>query len=464
MISKIKKNIKFILLSVPFLAICSFGNASVSYAQAADSLKNDAAESDTLVLTLHDALQIALSDNIAVKVADKEIRRREYMNKSSYGQLFPQINIDGNYQRTIKKQVMHFAGQSVSVGTSNTWSGGASLSMPLISATLWKSIKISAMDVEMAVEKARASKQNMVGEVRKAFYACLLAQDSYGVYLENYNNSVANYNEVKSKYEAGTVSKYDLITAEVNMRNAEPNVYDAKNMVVVSLWQLKALMGIDLKTEISCRGKLTDFNGELEFYTGNLSLNKNSSLKQLDIQMDQLKETYKMEMAKYYPSLNFSMSYKWIAMDDSYKFKDYTWNPYSIAGVTLSIPVFSGGQRYNNLRATKIQREQLKMQREQTQRDLEVSLKQSLNSMGTSIKQYDAAEQSVEGAKVGYEISKKRYEVGRGTWLQLNDSQVSLLRAKLNVNQAIYNFLVSKAGLDNTLGVDYAMAVINNKK
>ena len=63
------------------------------------------APSEPQVLTLEQALEIALSDNVAVKVADKEIERAEYAKKGTYAALFPQIDASASFQRTIEKQV-----------------------------------------------------------------------------------------------------------------------------------------------------------------------------------------------------------------------------------------------------------------------------------------------------------------------------------------------------------------------
>ena len=78
----------------------------------------------TLILTLDDALKIALSENVSVKVADMEVKRQEYAKKGSYGALFPQISASGSFQRTIKKQVMYMGG-----GSSGSGSGGGMASM-----------------------------------------------------------------------------------------------------------------------------------------------------------------------------------------------------------------------------------------------------------------------------------------------------------------------------------------------
>ena len=179
-----------------------------------------------------------------------------------------------------------------------------------------------------------------------------------------------------------------------------------------------------------------------------------SSLKQLDIQSCILSKTYKMQLAQYYPTLNASLSYSWIAMAEDFKFKDYKWNPYSVGGLSLTVPIFSGGQRWYNLKQTKVQQEELDLQRENTRRNLVVAVKQGLSSLETAVKQYNAAQASIEGAKTGYEIAQKRYEIGSGTLLEMNDAQLALLQAKLNLNQSIYTYLVAKSSLDKVLGVN----------
>lgn len=143
-------------------------------------------------------------------------------------------------------------------------------------------------------------------------------------------------------------------------------------------------------------------------------------------------------------------------MSNDLKVFHYTWNPYSVAALSLQIPIFSGFQRQNTLRQTKVQQQQLDLQKENARRGLVVAAKQSLSSLETSLKQYKAAKATVEGAQTGYDIARKMYEVGRATVLEVNDAQLALLQSKLNLNQAIYSYLVAKSSLDLVLGVDRA--------
>ncbi len=422
----------------------------------------------TLVLSLDKALEIALSDNPSVRIADQEVAKKKYARKGSYAALFPQVNFNGDYSRTLKKQVMYLdvdmGGQEIpgmdqmsngiEVGRDNNWSVGFNAAMPLVNASLWKSLSISGTEVEMAIEQARSSRIEMVNQIKNSYYGVLLANDSYLVFKENYDNTMANYLDIKQKYGQGTVAEYDLIRAEVAVHNSEPTMLEAQNSLELAKWQLKALLGLDLEMKIECEGKLADFESNLygDFLSADTSLHENTALRQLDIQDMQLKQTLKMQQFDYLPTLSLVANYSWTSMNNDFKFNTYKWNPYSTIGVSLSIPIFSGGSKHNHIKQTQVSMNQLSLQRGDTERHLRVAVKQQMDVMKTCVKQYDAARNGVAQANRGYDISHKRYDTGAGTLLELNDSELSLTQAKLNLNNAIYNYMVAQATLDKLTG------------
>ena len=195
-----------------------------------DLLLEGAKAEQPVVITLEQALEIALSENVSVKVADLEIQRTEYAKKGAYASLFPQIDLSASYQRTIKKQKMYMnmggSPMEIEVGMFNTLNAGATAALPLVNAQLWKGLQISAMDVELAIEKARSSKLDMVTQVKNAYFGILLAKEALNVYNEVYNNAVENFNETKKKFDAQKVSEFELVRAKTSVANAIPNVYN----------------------------------------------------------------------------------------------------------------------------------------------------------------------------------------------------------------------------------------------
>ena len=409
--------------------------------------------SETLRLTLDQALEIALSESNTVKIADMTVEKSGYAEKGSYSALYPNISANGSYQRTLKKQVMvmDMGGQAmeIKVGRDNSINATATASMPIVNAQLWESLKLSGMDVELAVEQARSSKIALVKQVKQAFYAVLLAQKSHEVVANVYENAQKNYEKTLQRFNVGKASEVEHLRAQVTMMNAEPNVSSAENAVMLATWQLKAVMGIDLDTNVEVVGDLNDYTAQmLTPYVSEEDLSNNSSLLQLGIQGRMLESTIRMQKKQYLPTLAASINYNYSAMGD----EELRWFPSSTAAVSLSIPIFDGFQKHYSIKQSKINKNMLDLQREDTERNLRIGIRNYNDQMALCIKNYQAAEATVEIAQKSYDISEKMYEVGKATLVELNDAQLALQQAQLTQAQAVYNFMVTKASLDELIG------------
>ena len=458
------------------------------HAQAQETVPQQDTSTAPKLINLEQALQIALSENASVKVADMEIERTGYARKGTYASLFPKIDGNASYQRTIEKQVMYMdfdmgsigggsssegdgsasgaesapatSNNGIEVGRWNTWSAGISASMPLVNAQLWKSLEISDQDVELAVEAARSSRLEMVNQVKQAYFACLLAKEAFEVYKSVYENALENYKLVEMKYNARKASELELTRAKTTLANAVPDVYNAESSVILSLWQLKAVMGVDLDENIDVSEKLGDYANRMlgdmaDSASDSLSLENNSTMRQLAIQAEQLANTIKMQQFANIPTLSLSFAYNFNAMTNDFKFSEYRWSPYSYVGLTLQIPIFAGGQRHNAIRQAKVQAAELDVQRADTERQLRISIRQNLNQMETAMKSYGASLTALESAEKAYNITAKSYEVGSSTLTDLNDAQLAYTQSQLAVSQAIYDFVIAKSSLESTIGADF---------
>ena len=453
-----------------------------------------------LTIDLERAIEIALSENPTVKIADLEIQKKKYAKRSAQSALYPQIDAVGQYTRAVKKQVMYMDGNiggsmfdpilggleqtfsetvdgykkntlaeniikntppaegdgGITVGRDNTWTGGFNLNWPIVVPTLWKNLQLTSLDVELAVESARASRIDMVNSIRKAYYTALLAKDVRDVYKESYDNATLNYNNIKDKYNQGIVSEYDMIRADVNAKNIKPNLVQSENAYTLATLSLKALMGIDIDQVINVSGSLKDYEEGLynEILSIDSSLVNNSDLKQFEIQTEQLNKSLEIYKAQYLPTISIAGNYTYMSMNNDFKFGDYKWNPYSNVSLNLSIPIFDGFKKRNDIKQTKVSLEQMKWQREDIVRNLKLAVNNNVSNMTNYVEQVFSTKDVVVQAQKGYEISQKLYDTGMGTLLELNDAQLGLTQASLAFNQAIYNYLASKADLDKTLGID----------
>ena len=408
---------------------------------------------EPLKLTLDQALEIALSESSTIKIADMTVEKSGYAKKGSYASLYPNVNISSSYQRTLKKQVMvmDMGGQAmeIKVGRDNNISASASASMPLVNAPLWESLKLSALDVELAVEQARSSKVSMISQVKQAFYGVLLAKESLNVMTQVYENASKNYEKTLQRFNVGKASELEKLRAQVNMMGAEPNVSSAENAVLLATWQLKAVMGLDLGSDIDVVGDLNDYANELLTpYVSEDNISNNSTLLQLDIQDRMLESNLRMQKKQYLPTLAANVNYNYSAMGDD----KLSWFPSSTAALSLNLPVFDGFQKHYNIKQSKISRDMLSVQRQDTERQLRIAIRNYNDKIALCVKNYTAANATVEIAQKSYEISQKMYEVGKATLVELNDAQLALEQAQLTQAQAIYNFMVAKASLDELIG------------
>ena len=408
---------------------------------------------EPLRVTLDQALEIALAESNTIKIADMTVEKSGYAQKGSYASLYPNVNISSSYQRTLLKQVMvmDMGGQTmeIKVGRDNNISASASASVPLVNAPLWESLKLSALDVELAVEQARSSKVSMISQVKQAFYGVLLAKESLHLTTEVYNNAQANYEKTLQRFNVGKASELEKLRAQVNVMNAEPNVSSAENAVLLAAWQLKAVMGLNLDTELEVVGDLNDYTNQLLTpYVSEDDISNNSSMIQLDIQNRMLESTIRMQKKQYLPTLAASINYNYSAMGDD----KLSWFPSSNAALSLSIPVFDGFQKHYNIKQSIISKDMLDVQRQDTERQIRIAIRNYNDKIALCVKNYTAANSTVEIAQKSYEISEKMYEVGKATLVELNDAQLALMQAQLTQAQAIYNFMVAKASLDELIG------------
>ena len=415
---------------------------------------------DTLTLTLDRALEIALSDNPTIKVAEEEIALKKVTHKETWQNLLPQASIDGTWNHTISAAQMNLGGQSFKMGmdNSNTVSGVLNISLPIFAPSVSKAMSMTKTDIELAVQKSRASKLDLVNQVTKGYYQLMLTQDSYDVLQKSYKLAEDNYNIVNAKYQQGAVSEFDKISAEVQMRSIKPNVISAGNAVTLSKLQLKVLMGVTADVDIEIADNLGNYETELfanELNQPAANLNNNTTMKQLDLNRKMLNQNIKSLRANFMPTLGMNYSYQYQSLyNEDWNILDYNWSGSSALMFTLSIPLYKASN-FTKLKSNRIQIRQLEQNRLDTERKLNMQITSYQNNMAASSEQVVSNRENVMQAQKAVQIAGKRYEVGKGTVLELNTSQVQLTEAELTYNQSIYDYLVAKADLDQVLGKDY---------
>ncbi len=452
----------------------------------------ESTSTDTLTLSLDRCISIALSDNPTIKVADMEIKRVDYSKKEVIGQLLPSINFGATYNRTLAKQVAYMnmdafkgmgsasnsssntdestgenaeSAQSAStgggsgnsgikMGLDNSYSVGFSAALPIIAPQLWKSLKLSDSQILQNVEAARQSRLSLINQVKTAYYTLLLAEDSHDVILESYENAKFNHDVYTKKYQVGAASEYDVLRSSVAMKNVEPELMQAEIAIKQARLQLQILMGMSTNVPIKATTELADY--EKEMYEETMAINRaidgNTDLRMLDIQTRTLRNALSIQQMSLLPTLALTANYNWTSSSNGTPFKDLRWDPYSMVGFTLSIPLFEGGQRYSRIKQAKIQVDEMKWQRENLERSINMQVDLAIDNINMNVKQIASNSESVKQADKAHDIMEKSFEIGAASYLDLRDSELALTRARLAYYQSIFNYLVAHSELELLLG------------
>ncbi len=456
-------------------------NQFISFILVSVALPCVAAVPDTLKLPLDRCIAIALDQSPTIKVADLEIKRMNYSRTETLGQLLPSVSFGATYNRTLAKQTMYMnmsgfgggagsgdeadetekarAGSSsqngIKVGLDNSYSLGFSGQMPIIAPQLWKSLQISDSRIIESVEKARASRLSLVNEVKTAYYTLLLAHDSHRVLVESYDMARFTADLYARQFEAGTATQYDVLRTSVAVRNIEPQITQAEIAIRQAQLQLTILMGLDAR-EATVEVDHTLASYEDDLYERALrpvdNISANTSLRQLDIQGKQLTQNLELQKLSFVPTLALSANYNWTSMNNGTPFKGLTWNPYSMLGVTLSVPLFEGFQRHSRLKQAKLQLTELSFQRQDLVRNIENQVTLAVDNINQNIMQVNSCGESVRQAETAHSIMKQSFEIGAASYLELRDAELALTQSRLTYYQAIYNTLVADSNLEYLLG------------
>ena len=439
---------------------------------------------ENVKLSLDECLAIALSDNPTVKVSDMEVQRLDYSKKEVIGQLLPTIDFGANYNRTLEKQTMYmnmdgfgdFGGAGdgdgengevssraraggggaggIKVGLDNSWSLGFQASLPLIAPQLWKSVAVSDTQILRSLEAAQQSRQNLVDQVKSAYYGLLLAQDSRIVIQESYDMARLTHETYVKQAAAGAASDYDVLRTSVAMKNIEPEIIQADIAIKQARLQLLVLMGVDSAFEFEAAARLADYEQTMydEVFALEADYSNNADLKLLDIDTKLLEQQVAMKKLAFVPTLALSANYNWTSMSNGSPVKNFRWSPYSMVGLTLSVPIFHGGSRWNSLKAASIQAKEMKWQRENLERSIAMQVDIAIDNIKLNVKQIASSSESVNQADRAHTIMEKSFEIGAASYLDLRDSELSLTRARLAYYQAIYNYLIAGSKLELLLG------------
>ncbi|MCX7762994.1 MAG: TolC family protein [Candidatus Kryptonium sp.] len=415
------------------------------------------------ILTIDDAIKIALENNNQVKIARLELVKSDEKLVEARSALIPQISASGSYSRYLKKPVLflppdspfgRLTGGVIEIGFDNSYIGSLNLQMPIFSWAVYASIKTANKGRMIAEQTYKSAYLKTISDVKKAFYAVLLAKEALKITQMRIELAEDNLKNVEKMYRQGVASEYDYINAQVQYQNLQPLLIQSENNLELAKNALKLVIGIDVKEDIDVMGELKADNFEDIDYTQLFKdlLENNPELKQVEYQVDLSKDIVSLELSGHLPSLFFIGNFQYQAQANDFNFNRYRWIRTTFVGLQIQIPIFRGFGTQARIGQAKTSLQQSMERLIFTKQALENELKNTIYKIEQSKKRIEAQRKAVELAELGYRIARKRFESGAGTQLEVSNAEVNLAQARLNYQQAIYDYLTALSDLERLTG------------
>lgn len=420
------------------------------------SNKIQAQSKDTVRINIEQALELALNENLTLKISEYDLERVDYLRMESKYALLPSVSANAQYTNNILKPVFFsdfFPGGKMEVGSSNSYAVTGTLQVPLFSLALYKNIQLSEIELRSVLESARSTKLDLLMQVKNTFYGIIMMKESVNVLEQSYKNAKESADNIRNMFEKGMASEYDKIRTDVAVRNILPSLSQAKNALEMAKMQLKVLLSLKMDQPIELEGDFKSLEKDVMSFAASseINLSENSNLKSLDIQMDKLKKNMEIVNSQRLPSLAGFMNYQLQMQSEKFTFNN-TWANSLSAGFVIQIPIFNKLSLNMKEKQIQVGIKQMEFQKQLLSENMTLAVKNAINEMNRAKIQLESDLEAVKQAQKGFEISKVRYSTGAGTVLELNDTEVALTKSRLNLNQTIYDFIKARNEYEKILG------------
>jgi outer membrane protein len=439
-------------------------------------------------MTLEEAVRSAMKNNPDLESARLEVKKSDARVLEAWGYAMPSIELSSNFVHLIDKPVSYFpdyimyplvkimdstvrnpkpVGALVQVpgSFSPDYSASASLNFKQIifNGAIFVGVGAAHVYSQLARDLYQGKYLETITKVRKAYYQTLLAREAMELMRSSLKNAEDNLKNVQLMQKQGIVSDYDELRASVGVENLSPAVIQSESNYILALDNLRNMVGLPANENIILNEdlKYEAVDDSIAAQAESLVLESNPSLAAVKRQIELNGAAVNAERSNYLPTIAMFGSYSYSAIKDRFNFSTNDFYKSSQIGLSFSLSLFQGLQTYARVEQAQLEQRKSEEQKNNVERNLRTGVLAVQNSLKQARKRVAAQNKTVEMAERGYKIVTTRFLTNSATQLEVNDAQLALTQAKVNRIQAIYDYLVASADLDQLIGhvPDYAVEI-----
>jgi outer membrane protein TolC len=413
------------------------------------------------VLTLEKSIELALSQNPYHLATEERIDGAQSYVREAVSQFLPQLNSRGTATLSEKLFALEFPSMipgepptRVEVDFTRDYQFSLDLSIPLYAGGRLKAgLKQANYNLKSTQQEVRQSKQLTIFNTKRAFYSCLLAREFVRVAELALKDAEDLYKNVKSQYDVGLASQFDLLRSEVRVVNLRPQLIQAKNSYETAMLNLKTILGMDITTPIEVQGNLVykPVSPNAEESVTN-ALQNRPEINQLIYQRKITEQTKIIARSQRLPSLALSGTFNFWA--DKLRLSGDTWDDYYTINLVLTWPIFSGfGPSARMAQADSALRE-IDLTMKGLRDAVEFDVTQAILKIEEANETLLSQEKNVEQAEESLRIANLNFAEGMVTVLDVSSAQTALTQARVNYSLAVHDYFVAVADYERAVGAN----------
>ncbi|MBS1626885.1 MAG: TolC family protein [Bacteroidetes bacterium] len=436
---------KQIILKVNVIISCFFCT-QVKSQQSKDSVLQQA--------TLSACIQYAIKHQPVIQqsLLDEVITEKTIQTKLA--DWYPQLNFNYNLQHNFQLPTAYFNGNYIPTGTFNTSNVGLGLTQNIFNKDILLASKTANIVRSQSKQNTTSNLIDVAATVSKAFYDVLLTQKQVAVLDESIIRLQRSLKDAFSQYQAGIVDKTDYKRATISLNNAKAQRKQTNSLINAKYEYLKQLMGYPDSATLVLQYDSSIMEKEALIDTLQMiNYNNRIEFQQIQTQKKLQQANLKYYKWSYLPTISAFGNYNIGFLDNNF-LKTYSQSfPNSNIGIQLSLPIFQGNKRVNQIKLAELQVKRLDWDEVLLRNKINTQYAQALAIYKGNLANYQSLKENVLLADEVYKTIRLQYTSGIKTYLDVIIAEADLNTAQINFYNSLYQLLESKVDVEKSLGI-----------
>jgi outer membrane protein TolC len=411
-------------------------------------------------LSLADAVNLALARNPNILRAQKDLEVAQGVVIQTRAIAIPKVNASGNFSAAKPTDVDTLTAPGITFGTDQNWATQLKLVQSLYEGgRILSAFRVARLTKERSLLDYQTAVANTVVEVQVAYYDVLLAVQQITVQEASVELLTRELTDTTRRYDAGTVPRFNVLRAEVELANARPRLIRARNSYRIAKNNLVNELGFSVPKEtiedipLTLAGKLEAEPYQIELPRAiALAFERRTELGALRKTQALRNEDIVNAKAPYKPSVEafggYDVHNSMLSQDLSYE--KHGW----IAGVQLSWSLFDGRLTEGKVKEATALYNKAGVELDDTSRRIELEVRTAHSYFIEADEVLKSQEKVLEEAEEALRLARARSEAGTGTQLDVLSAQTALTEARTTQIQALHDYSVARARLERAIGMN----------